>query len=358
MSENSRSLMAAAIFSSAVAFVGLPVGVTLLSSAVANASPVSTSTPQPAPPQQAQPSNDGTAAPGLSHRLVSEDPSKTPEFLKYLIGRGMYVTSLPPTISGVPGYAVEDKSGRDVIMYITPDGKSAIVGVMLSVGNGLTSGQPENITALQLASLRARLVAAKKSGETSSLSPSLQKALERPVEAVTTTVQSDPSLAKPFATTRKVSDFLSEMNKTKYMSIGYEGKPTVWLVADPQCPFCHKAWNKLSQLVMNGKISVNVIMVSTLAGSTPIARDIMSRPNPGEAWMSGAGSSDDGYRPPEHPASAEAIAKADSYLSANMDFVKKEGLKITPWMGYVGKDGKTVYTHEGADQIESFISAL
>ncbi|WP_167375185.1 thioredoxin fold domain-containing protein [Acetobacter malorum] len=336
MTRHSKAFFAAAILATALSSA---------SSFAAQLSPPHAAPAEPAPP-------------ALSQRLVSEDPSKTPDFLKYLITHGMYVTALPPVISGSPGYAVEDKSGRDVIMYLTPDGKSAIVGVMLSVGNGLTAGQPENITALQLASLRARLVAAKKEGATNTLTPALQKALEHPADAITAVPESDPSLAKPFATARKSNDFLSEMNQTKYMSIGYEGKPTVWFVADPQCPFCHRAWGKLSQLVMTGKIAVNVVMVSTLAGSAPIARDILSRPDPGEAWMSGAGSSDDGYHPPEHQASAEALAKADNYLSSNMTFVKKEGLKITPWLGYVGKDGKTVYTHEGADQIEAFLSAL
>lgn len=304
------------------------------------------------------PAGKDLVSPGLASRLVSEDPSKTPQFIKYLLDRGMFLTSLPPTISGLEGYTVEDKSGRDVIMYITPDGKSAVVGVMLSVGNGLTNGQPENVTAIQLASLRARLVAAKEKGETKNLPIDAKQAIDNNITPVSAVSVNDPSLAKPFMTTRKASDFQSEMEKTKYLSIGYNGKPVLWFVADPQCQYCHRAWGKISQLVMTGKISVNVILIGALPGSSTIARDILSRNDPGEAWMSGEGSTDDGYHPSSHNPSGEAASKADSYLAANMAFVRAEGVKRTPWMGYVGKDKKTVYTHEGADQIEAFLSGI
>ncbi|MCK8312719.1 hypothetical protein LW954_17515, partial [Erwinia amylovora] len=64
------------------------------------------------------------------------------------------------------------------------------------------------------------------------------------------------------------------------------------MVVDPQCPFCHAAWRRLQNLVYDKKLQIRIIMISGLKGSQPLAISILSRPNPGQAWLSGEGSVD------------------------------------------------------------------
>ena len=133
------------------------------------------------------------------------------------------------------------------------------------------------------------------------------------------------------------------------------------MVADPQCPFCHAAWARLRQRIVEGKLRVKVVLIGLLTEngipSKPLAISLLSRAEPGKAWFLGEGS-EQGYPiAPPPAANTTAYSDAEKYLAINTAFARTYMKRGTPFFGYVGRDGK-LYTAEGPDDLDGFLSAL
>lgn len=100
-----------------------------------------------------------------------------------------------------------------------------------------------------------------------------------------------------------------------FFRIGADNLPTVVLIANPDCPFCHAAWSQLQPYVASGKIAVDVILAKPDTLRDGIA--LLSNPSVDKAWMAGQGSADDvsisGNQTPGSP----AWKTASEYLKAN-----------------------------------------
>lgn len=134
------------------------------------------------------------------------------------------------------------------------------------------------------------------------------------------------------------AQFLAAAEATPYFEVGTRNAPvTVWMVADPQCPYCHKAWDYLRTAVYDKRVKVRVIMIAGLQGSEPIAKDMLSRPLPARAWLdSNAGTN----LKLEADQSSPQWKKAGEFLEMNMEFARKFGVDRTPFLGYVADDGQ------------------
>ncbi|MGY3582247.1 protein-disulfide isomerase [Bradyrhizobium sp. USDA 4341] len=148
------------------------------------------------------------------------------------------------------------------------------------------------------------------------------------------------------------------LNEAAWFRVGVEEAPAIYMVADPQCPFCHAAWGRLKDMVWAHKLQIRIIMIAGLKGSLPKAISILSRPQPGTAWFAGEGSTDGiDVQPPPAEGSAEYIA-AQKALTKNVVFVRQFGLTRTPTLVYIGKDNR-LYSSEGLpEDAGSFLAAL
>src|SRR3546814_15191815 len=89
------------------------------------------------------------------------------------------------------------------------------------------------------------------------------------------------------------------------------------MVVDPQCPFCHQAWERLRPLVIAKKLQIRIVMIAGLSGSEPLARSILAMPEPGKAWLDGKGSVRGvEVKPMAHSGPAEWM-QAGQHLSRN-----------------------------------------
>ena len=155
----------------------------------------------------------------------------------------------------------------------------------------------------------------------------------------------------------------SQNNGVPYFRVGAESSPTLYMVVDPQCPHCHAAWHQLLPLIAAGTIKVDVIMIAGLPGSEPLAISILSHPNPGQVFLGagpayqGEGSTEGVTVSPPPPVGSPAYRQAQGYLDANMDFARKENVTGTPWMAYVGKDGR-LYQYAGDNDLTAFLAGL
>jgi len=344
-----------------------------------------------------------TALAQNANPLASRE-SKVPPFVSWMQSQGVKLTFLGEE-GGLRGYLAESANGKMQTLYVAPDGEYAVGGILFKKGG-------TNITGIQIGEMRARFDAAANSlgsekldgtasdaGATAAESPSSAEpiqtspvaspateqaipqgemsSVDRPSNDVTppspaaTRNSGEPSLSLPAADgpvagalgntselwISKINkeEFLKAAESTPYFEVGTMNAPvTLWMVADPQCPYCHRAWDYLRPSVYAKKLKIRVILIAGLEGSAPIAQEILSRPLPARVWLdSDAGKN---FTPTADPNSPE-FAKASEFLAMNMDFAKKFGIDRTPFLGYTGPDGQFYSALGLPGDLDSFFAA-
>ena len=153
-------------------------------------------------------------------------------------------------------------------------------------------------------------------------------------------------------------EFQDAVGKANSFSVGSSSAPLIYMVADPQCPFCHAAWREFYGQIKAGKLQVRVILIAGLPGSLPMTISLLARDKTvGQAFWQGEGSVDHFTIAAPPSEDKPEYQTAVSRLIGNTDFVKSINLKGTPWLGYVGKDGH-VYTQEGSERLSEFMKQL
>jgi protein-disulfide isomerase len=149
--------------------------------------------------------------------------------------------------------------------------------------------------------------------------------------------------------------FIKAAEATPFFEVGSRLAPvTLYMVADPKCPYCHAAWDHLEPLVFDKKIKVKVILINALNGSEPFAREILASPAPGRRWIeSKAGTN---IEPKIDPNSKE-YKDTEKYLAMNMDFARSFGVDRTPFLGYVSPDGRFYSVLGLPSDLDSFLYA-
>lgn len=362
---------------------------------------------------QAIPSIDKSLLPVVPE--IKPPAVPTQDFADWMKSLGMKLTPFDGNDGGIQGYLVEAPSeggapGKIQPMYILPDQKHAVAGVLVKRGgmmmtgvqvgrlqqryleeeqarqNGLASPvEPERIVpraepvspgAAQALAGRATASAIEKAPNTpdepalavtppgglrgeGAPAPNLPPGVPQPVPYIKTISNKPASASDAFLYPGKdIAQFMDAMKQTVFFTVGLGDRPAVWMLADPQCPFCHMAWGKLKPLVFDGKIQVRVIMIAGLKGSDPLARSILGRAEPSKAWLSGEGSIDN-VPVKEGPAIGSAdYERAGQFVRLNNGFATRYQIKSTPFLAYTTPDGK-LYTSVGLPQdMDAFLAAL
>ncbi|MDW9479047.1 hypothetical protein GOB57_10265 [Sinorhizobium meliloti] len=326
--------------------------------------------------------------------------------------------------AGLKGYLLESPTGKLQSVYVAPDGKHVVLGLLYEQGG-------KNVTGVQLGEMRQRFdsaakalasqtestsaadaAAAMKQGQLETAPAGPQTTAPAPAEPeqnaetavappgvseqapVAEAAQTDqaadikadaPALAEPplppvaqaapvslpqataavagadgnpsdvWASKIDKDQFLKAAEATPYFEVGSRLAPvTLWMVADPKCPYCHAAWDHLEPLVFNKKLKVRVIMINALEGSEPFAREILASPAPGRRWIeSKAGTN---IEPQVDPNSKE-WKDTEKYLAMNMEFAKSFEIDRTPFLGYVSPEGRFYSVLGLPSDLDSFLAA-
>lgn len=357
-------------------------------------------------------------------------PEGMPPTLRLLQANGVKITSLGDQ-GGLRGFLLEDQSGKMQTIYLTPDGKGMVVGVLQALSQDGTRIQ--NITTLQFAALRERFEEQRRrvdeqrraadeararveeqqraaeearrradaaaaalsdqqrqigtfnpdgtsqaplslpgltTGPAPAGAPATAPVRPAPAPAPAPSPAAAPASAAPtaapradlrpaesFVSTIPAARFTETVERTPYFRVGAENIPTVYMVADPQCPHCHRAWTQMRPLVESGAIAVKVLLIAGLPGSQPLSRNLISQANPAASWWEGQGSEAGKPIAPGAAEGSEGARRALGHLEANMAFLRSVNGTGTPWMAFVGRDGK-VYQSEGSADTEAFLAAL
>jgi hypothetical protein len=164
----------------------------------------------------------------------------------------------------------------------------------------------------------------------------------------------------PYRSKIDKATFTEALKTSIWFQVGAPEAPMIYMIVDPQCPFCHATWQKIKPFVFARKLQVRIVMIAGLKGSYPLAVSILSRPGDGaaSAWLSGEGSMHDvPVRQGPIPGSGDwdRVAKM---LQINTHFIDRFAIDRTPFISYQSMDG-TLYTSLGLPQdLNAFFAAL
>jgi thiol:disulfide interchange protein DsbG len=203
---------------------------------------------------------------------------------------------------GLTGYAASYR-GHPVAVYLTPDGKQAIVGTMVD-------GQGNDLSAAPL----QRLVA----------NPKYQNAWAKLKDATWVADGSD------------------------------DAKRVIYMFTDANCPYCHKFWQDARPWVKAGKVQIRHVLVGLLKPSSlPKAAAILAADRPSAALDRSERNYNDGGIPAMSNPPAGLVKK----IGQNTDLMKSLGLYATPTIFYRNANGH-VEVKQGVPQGQGLIEVM
>jgi protein-disulfide isomerase len=147
------------------------------------------------------------------------------------------------------------------------------------------------------------------------------------------------------------AEFLKAMQTATYFDVGSQtASMTIYMVADPNCPYCHQTWDYLKSYVQSGTVRVRIVMIAFLNGSDEKAREIMISPRPGLRYLESDGGRN--VRIESDTKSPEWQAMAGHLLN-NINFAKRFGISATPFLAYTDADGQ-FYSSPGVPENGAF----
>ncbi|MBV6632814.1 MAG: thioredoxin fold domain-containing protein [Alphaproteobacteria bacterium] len=294
-----------------LAAIGAVAMMMALPTAIANAQDVSTP-PAVTDGSVTVPPAEATAGiPGVGSTAEGPINPNAPA-LQYLRNRGN-VLRFMGRLHGLDAYFAEAANGSIQTFYVAPDGTAAIAGLMFNTqGQNITMGQVmslmQNDPQALAAATRLQNEAQQQDATRAPLSPQQQQA--------------------------KAEAVLDAVDQTNWFRLGQPEASVVYMIHDPNCPWCERAMGHLAPVIAQGQIQMRIIPVGMLA-DTSLAKSaaIISSPNPGQAMQRYEGRA--ASPPPPSTVTQDSIL----LVRQNEQFTRDYDLEGTPHFIFRGFDG-------------------
>lgn len=201
-----------------------------------------------------------------------------------------------PAVAGLNGYAVQLSPGHALVMYTSKDGKHVLMG-------GIFNKAGQNLSVQY----------AHKYLPASDL----------------------PKQISPDEMGQAV------MKTTNFLIGNPKASKQVWMVADPNCIFCHLTFEHLKSSVDTGKLKIHLIIVGFLKPSSlPKAETILASKDPAKAWRYDEAH----FNVPEEEGGIVPLAKIPASdvqaVKANNAWMNQHGINGTPFLVYKNTQGQ------------------
>lgn len=310
---------------------------------------------------------------------VATPSADNPAILNKLRADGYELTEIGSE-GGLSGFFAK-KSGIGQAIYVTPDGNHMLVGYMVQRGGKMVTG-------VQIGEMRARFDSAEAqasslvSGSQAEKSSSENKPAPVPAPAADTTVENpvstpaNVSVAGPvslpapkgpiagsegnpssmYYANLDESAFQQAVDTASWFDVGSSTAPvTLYMVADPNCPYCHATWEYIRPFITSQQVKVRIIMIAFLEGSDAKAREIMASPRPGIRFMeSNAGTT---MGPDRIDPNSKEYAAVTEHLNNNRKFTDKFGITGTPFLAYKDRQGQFYLSKGLPENLDAFFHA-
>jgi hypothetical protein len=200
------------------------------------------------------------------------------------------------------------KDGQVQIFYTSQDQRALLVGALLSA-------EGANISQQQIA-----LLANDK--------PEVMEAMKQMGGAPEQSASAPPS--KP----PSAEEIYAQLSKADQVSFGKENAPTLLMIMDVNCEYCHHTWKKLEKPVEEGKLRITMVPIAALgAASLQQGAVWLASANPQETWKKHVAGDKKVLEGAADPKKQEAIARTTQ-------MVVNWKVDQTPYLLYRGVQGK------------------
>ena len=219
-----------------------------------------------------------------------------PEAVRQIEAKGAKVVGSFDAPNGLKGYAAQFQN-RGVAIYLTPDGKHALVG-------SLFDEQGQDLS---------------------------EKPLEQLVYA-------------PMA-----KEVWAKMEKSSWIADGKADAPRiVYLFSDPNCPYCNLFWEQARPWVESGKVQLRHIMVGIIREDSPAkSAALLASKDPRQALHD----HESAGKASKLKALEKIPADVQAKLDANLALMDELGLSATPAIFYLD-DQQRLQQQQGAPRPE------
>ncbi len=263
------------------AILAMTLGTVLSASAFAAATPqsVNSTTAVPTPP-----ANTPASASTM-------DTKAAETLLNSLTHNQVEIVQSFPSVGNLQGFVVKSKAGQGApsIVYVDSQGRYAVVGALLTADG---------------------------------------------------TNQSDTDTQK-YINASVAKNALADSPNTAWVQDGKaNAKHVMYVVADPNCIYCHKLYEMTRPAVQSGNLAIRWIWVGFLKDSSAgIAKAILAASNPSDAMAQNEKQFNDATESGGLAPLSAPNADADAKFAKNMAFLNKYQFPGTPVLIFQGQDG-------------------
>ena len=239
--------------------------------------------------------------------------------------------------AGLDGWFLMMSEKRVQIAYTAPDGNILVIGALFSADG-------TNITEQQLIGLRA-----KEPAVNALFTDTVQQAQETLVRA-----SGMDRVMKNLDPAKKGDQLYLELAQAFHAQLGARDAPLLFMVIDPNCPHCKRAWKAMAPWLAKTNVQVRVIPVGILGDdSTRMAGKLLDTDKPGALWAKFAAADFDRAVLDGSPGE-DGRAKAQ----VNRALFDRWQLKATPFFAYRAKNGDVKVLNQVPDDARALLEDI
>lgn len=236
--------------------------------------------------------------------------------------------------AGLDGWFLTMSGNRIQIAYTSPDGKVLVIGALFAADGA-------NLTEKQLVALRAREPEVNKL-----FTDSVEQAQQKLVKT-----SGMDRIMKNLDPTKKGDQLYLELAQMFHAQVGPRDAPLLFMVIDPTCPHCKRAWKEMAPLIGKTGVQVRVIPVGILGDeATRMAGKLLDSDRPGEVWAKFAAANFDKSVLDGTPGQT-GVTRAQ----LNRSVFDRWQLKATPFFAYRSKSGEVKVLNQEPADIEALL---
>lgn len=177
----------------------------------------------------------------VSFSVSAMAQQELPPPLEHLRQNGVSLTYIGDAY-GLQAWLARAEDGSRQTMYLTPDGRAIITGLMYD-------GEGYNVTERQLLDLLAV------DPDALTRDPAVSPPPRLPAPAAAASAES-----------AEYERMLAEVAETNWLEMGQQNAtaPVLYMISDPNCPFCAQAWDRLRPVAEAGNIRLRIVLTGRL----------------------------------------------------------------------------------------------
>jgi thiol:disulfide interchange protein DsbG len=242
---------------------------------------------------------------GLAGLAFNASAKEWPAPVKALEAQGLEIVGSFDAPGGLTGYAGILQQ-QPIAVYVTSDGKQAIIGSMVDAKGADLTREP------------------------------MTRLVSKPMSVKT----------------------LKLLEQSAWIAEGAKTAPrVVYTFTDPNCPYCNKFWNDAQPWIKAGKVQVRHVIVGILGPTSPgKAAALLSAPDPQAALLLHEQQHRSGGIKPL----AQVPATIRAQLEANQELMQQLGFSATPATVYKDAEGnlQTVMGAPSAEKLKQVLGPL